>query len=151
LQWSFLFSILAISSADLIYVHYKILSFLRVTCCEQSGGCNYQCRLSEETHISKSFLAQVVDGLQDLINGGYGEQLDSIRQQLQKRVQIGVISKSFPVEVVSAIGNWLHHPIVRAVTEKSVPASSVCITQSVSVVTTEEAKLSEVILSLIIC
>ena len=40
------------------------------------------------------------------------------------------------MEVVSAIGNWLHHPIVRAVTEKSVPASSVCITQSVSVVNT---------------
>lgn len=87
-----------------------------------------------------------MDGLDELINGGCQEQLESIRQQLQKGVQIGIISKSFPAEVVSATGNWLQHPIVRAATDKSVPASSVCITQSVSVVTTEEAKLSKVIL-----
>lgn len=91
------------------------------------------------------FFLQVVDGLDELINGGCQEQLEIIRQQLQKGVQIGILSKSFPAEVVSATGNWLQHPIVRAALDKSVPASSVCITQSVSVVTMEEAKLSKVI------
>jgi len=100
---------------------------------------------------ASAFPAQVVDGLDDLINGGCREQLDSIRQQLQKGVQIGIISGTFPAEVTSAAGNWLQHPIVRAVTDKNVPATSVCITQSVSVVTTEEAKLSKVILSSTIC
>lgn len=100
----------------------------------------------EEADFSCAFCLQVVDGLDELINGGCQEQLKSIREQLQKGVQIGIISKSFPAEVVSATGNWLQHPIVRAATDKSVPASSVCITQSVSVVTTEEAKLSKVIL-----
>lgn len=86
----------------------------------------------------------VVDGLDDLITGGCREQLDCIHQQLRKGVQIGVISKTFPVEVLSAALSWLQHPIFRAVTAKNMPASSVCITQLVSVVTTEEAKLSKI-------
>jgi len=102
---------------------------------------------TEEINPGRSFLSQVVDGLDDLISGGCREQLDCIHQQLRKGVQIGVISKTFPVEVLRAALSWLQHPIFRAVTAKNMPASSVCITQLVSVVTTEEAKLSKVSMS----
>lgn len=85
----------------------------------------------------------VVDSLDDLINEGYREQLDNIKQQLQKGVQVGVISKTFSADVVSAAGNWLQHPVARAVLDKNVPASSACILQSVSVTTTEESKLTK--------
>lgn len=92
-------------------------------------------------------MSQVVDSLDDLINEGYREQLDNIKQQLQKGVQVGVISKTFSADVVSAAGNWLQHPVARAVLDKNVPASSACILQSVSVTTTEESKLTKVILT----
>lgn len=86
-----------------------------------------------------------MDGLDDLINGGFREQLDSISQQLQKSLQVGILSRTFSVDTVSAVGNWLQYPIVRVGTEKNVPACSACISQVVSVVTTEGSKLSKVI------
>lgn len=86
----------------------------------------------------------VVDGLDDLIRGGFREQLERLSQQLRKGLQVGVLSRTFSAEVVSAVGNWLQHPIVRAVTEENVPACSACISQLVSVVTTHESKLSKI-------
>ena len=91
-------------------------------------------------------LAQVLDGLDGLINGGFREQLDNISQQLPKGLPVGVLSRTFPAEVVSAVRNWLQYPIIRAVSEKNVPACSACISQLVSVVTTQESKLSKVII-----
>lgn len=102
--------------------------------------------------FEQSLLSQVVDGLDDLIRGGFREQLERLSQQLRKGLQVGVLSRTFSAEVVSAVGNWLQHPIARAVTEENVPACSACISQLVSVVTTHESKLSKVILQhLTIC
>jgi hypothetical protein len=86
----------------------------------------------------------VVDGMDDLISHGYREEMATIKGYLPPRAKIGILSATFPVEVVDITRNWLRGPVVRASSDLSCPAMSACITQAVTVVTTEEAKLSKV-------
>ncbi|CAM6041219.1 unnamed protein product [Sphagnum compactum] len=86
----------------------------------------------------------VVDGMDDLISHGYQEELATIKGYLPPRAKIGILSATFPVEVVDITRNWLRGPVVRASSDLSCPAMSACITQAVMVVTTEEAKLSKI-------
>lgn len=89
-------------------------------------------------------MLQIVDGLDDLISSGFAEQLNIIKKQLQPDIQVGVLSATFSEEVVNATKQWLQDPILRAVSDSLPPASSACITQTVSVVTTAESKLAKV-------
>lgn len=89
-------------------------------------------------------MVQIVDGLDDLISSGFAEQLDIIKKQLQPDIQVGVLSATFLEEVVNATKQWLQDPIHRVVSDSLPSASSVCITQAVSVVTTVESKLAKV-------
>ena len=89
-------------------------------------------------------MLQIVDGLDDLISSGFAEQLNIIKKQLQPDIQVGVLSATFSEEVVKATKQWLQDPIHRAVSDSVPPASSACITQTVSVVTTAESKLAKV-------
>ncbi|CAK9194716.1 unnamed protein product [Sphagnum jensenii] len=86
----------------------------------------------------------VVDGMDDLISHGYQEEMATIKGYLPPRAKIGILSATFPVEVVDITRNWLRGPVVRASSDLSCPAMSACITQAVTVVTTEEAKLSKI-------
>ncbi|CAK9194450.1 unnamed protein product [Sphagnum troendelagicum] len=86
----------------------------------------------------------VVDGMDDLISHGYREEMATIKGYLPPRAKIGILSATFPVEVVDITRNWLRGPVVRASSDLSCPAMSACITQAVTVVTTEEAKLSKI-------
>lgn len=82
--------------------------------------------------------------MDDIISHGFGEQMGIIRRQLQPGALVGVLSATFPLEVANVTRQWLQDPIVRAVSDGSLPSTSACITQAVTVVTTEESKLSKV-------
>lgn len=92
---------------------------------------------------SISFL--VIDGLKNLVDGDFVDNLKSLRLHISGNPQTVVLSNTYAGMSATLAQYLLKDPIQRVSEDRSVALQSACITQSVSVLISEEKKLEKIL------
>eukprot|EP01018_Ginkgo_biloba_P015614 Gb_00735 [translate_table: standard] len=85
----------------------------------------------------------VIDGLKTIVDGGFLDDLKSLRLQISGNPQTVVLSDTYVGMCTTLAQHLLKSPIQRVSVDTSIALQSVCITQSVSVFTSEEKKMQK--------
>lgn len=92
---------------------------------------------------SISFL--VIDGLKDLVDGNFVDNLKSLRVHISGNPQTVVLSNTYAGMSATLAQYLLKDPIQRVSEDKSIALQSACITQSVSIFISEEKKVEKIL------
>lgn len=87
---------------------------------------------------------QVIDGLKKIVDGDFVDDLKSLRQHILGNPQTVVLSNTYAGMCTTLAQYLLKDPIQRVSEDKSIALQSACITQSVSIIISEEKKVEKV-------